>query len=130
MNKQSEWKEYGCLILIATIILTCFWINLPGIVINAVNAELNHPPPPVPIEQQTVSNALPDLNGDTAARMTGYELEFPPGTIDWRVTYSAHPSSDYAGADSRYTIIEPTYWCKVDEGNWFSCQPVIRKVKG
>lgn len=124
--------DIGCLAAIAIGLLVLIICSLSGfgsIVTNAIVSEFNRPrSQAVTVEQQTVNGALVDTNGDTAAKLTGYEMTFPKGVIDWRVIYAGRPSTEYL-SDSRYTIIEPTYWCLFEDGRWLSCQPVISEVQ-
>lgn len=122
--------DVGCLAAIAIgllLVIMCALSGVAPVVMNSIRGELVRPKA-VSVEQQTVGGAIADTNGDTAARLTGYEMTFPKGTVDWRVTYATRPSSQYS-SDSRYGIDEPTYWCLFEDSRWLSCQPVISEVQ-
>lgn len=122
--------DVGCLAVLAIgllIAIVCVLSGFGQTVMNAIVSEFNLPRAPITVEQQTTSGAIQDLNGDTAAKLTGYEMTFPEGTVDWRVIYASRPSTE-AFSNSRYGVIDPTYWCKMRDNRWLSCQPVISEV--
>lgn len=128
MNRDSSGQFY----IIAGICLLLLVCGLTGVLqatFGAVRSQLLDPHPTPPSTQQISAPAVVVPNGDAAARYTGYELVFPKGTADWRVTYESR--CEMCGFTQSYTINDPTYWCRrVNENRWLSCQPVIRAVEG
>lgn len=122
IEKSTAFK----IIAVIFIAAVCIWSGIVPITINAILSELKRPNPPAPIEQQTGAAAIADLNGDTAATLTGYEMTFPEGTLDWRVVYAS--TCTRCGLESAYTVITPTYWCLFIGYRWLSCQPVISEA--
>jgi hypothetical protein len=97
-----------------------FWLGT--VTLRAIWMERPNPPATVPVANVSVSDVE-----ETLPSFTGYYLEFPEGTEDWRVTYASRLVQDYAGPDARYTVLDVTFWCLADDV-WGSCNPVIRPV--
>lgn len=97
-----------------------FWFVGRPILGNYV--AINMPPPAPPIIAAEAPVTIEEI---TQPQWTGYYLEFPEDTEDWRVTYESY----HVGAGhTSYSMIRATWWC-FDGSVWASCQPVIRPVE-
>lgn len=112
--------------ILAVVVFLIFPIvaQITGAVFNAVTSELSHPQQPVVRR----TGDLPLADSGEMPSLTGYVMQFPDGTLDWRVTYVSRNAS--AGTGSWGTVV-PTYWCEIMRGEklvWASCKPVISRV--